>query len=167
MGSQRIDFHEILRVAQQLGATGVYFPRMETLARNNLPQAIQKSRPNASRRKQKRFLEKARDLLDQLLDDMAEANPPSPREAIDETRDWIRDNKRDLSMLVSGGDKDPIPEDEDLEIMVKASNLDSRRVFLLSMDSHFIGYADLLESRWNFQVIDPRQRPTLSQEWRG
>lgn len=166
MGSQRVDFHEVIQVAQIGGATAIYFPRMERLAYNNLADAVRQTHPGVGPYKLRQFVGKAKGLLEELLEEMELEDPPSPKEEIDAARRLFQENQRDLSGLVSGRRKDPIPEDEDLEIMVKASGLEAETVYLLSMDAHFVGYADLLEERWGFQVVDPRDRPMIAQEWR-
>lgn len=79
----------------------------------------------------------------------------------------FRENARDLSRLVTGREKDPIPEDPDLQILVQASKLEPKPVMIVTKDSHFIGYTDLIEEWYQIVVIDAVRLPLVLDEWRN
>lgn len=153
-------------MAKRNGATPVYFPQLENLASQNLSEAVASAHPGVGRYKLRRFTQKARSRLEDLLASMREWTPECPDRAVRRARTWFEENRRDLSSLVSY-EKDPTPEQEDIRIMIKASKAATGRPFILSRDAHFIGYADMIRGRWGIEVIDPRERPMIADHWRS
>lgn len=152
----------VLGFLEEVGASAIYFPVVAEEAGDNLLEVVQDVHDRPSLKTQHDLFKKAKGRLDKILAGMIERNPSLRSDELEDLRDRFRDLDRDLPPFV---DKGPIPEDNDMRIMLKASKLDVNRVFMLSRDQHFLAYADVLKDQMDIHVIDGRNLPFLAQRW--
>lgn len=109
---------------------------------------------------------RAEQRLNAVLKSLDRVDPPWTDAEVDDARKSFAANKRDLSKLIGGRPKEPVPDTRDLQIMVQASKLPST-VHLFSNDVHFWGYADLCKKWWGLEVERASYLPLLLEQWRG
>lgn len=164
-GRQSIDLSRVVTVAEDLGATCAYFPVIEVLAHNNLAQAVAETYPQKPNYELRRFTEIKRDDLHAFLDTLSERDPEIPPNDFQALREQFEAKPVNMKECI-GRDKEPIPDGEDLEIMLKAEQLTEGTAFVLSRDGHFTCYEDELSDWLGIQVIGPEEIHSLDLEWR-
>jgi hypothetical protein len=106
--------------------------------------------------------------LSGLVGALDRENPPFQPAEIDAARKAFEAEPRDLSALLGGRGKDPIPDKNDLQIMVQARKLCvSGAATVISNDAHFWSYEDKLQAWWGLHVIRTGHLPERLIEWGG
>lgn len=165
-GEYEIDIGELVGWARERGCKPVLLPIIEAECRGRLAEALfekfgHRVSPYQLRGMQKRAETRLNDLLPRL-----DRNDPAftPAEIAD-GREFFRQNQRDLSKLIGGRPKDPIPDRPDIQIMAQSSKLCTGTGFVFSNDVHFWGYHDLIKQRWKLSVHRTVDIPPLLDEW--
>lgn len=163
-GRQAIDLSRVIEVAKERGAICAYFPVIEELAHNNLTEALAETYPQKSNYKLEKWTERKRDDLDDFLDTLSRRNPEIPPNEVQTLREHFEGNPVDMKECI-GREKDPIPDDEDLRIMLMAEKLTDGTAFVLSRDGHFTCYEEQLSDWLDIQVVGPEEIHSLDLEW--
>lgn len=102
--------------------------------------------------------------LDEILAKLSREEPAYTEDEFDATKKWWDEHKHSLDHLVPG--KDPMPDDNDIRIMLQASRLATTgRIHVFSRDAHFIGYEPEIASKFNLAVQRGAALPILLNEW--
>lgn len=152
---------------RRLGARLTNIPLISREVTQRIPSAISERAPaGTSFHKLRKWQELATARWKQLEGLAETVDPQFEPSEIDSARQFFRQNARNLNHLVTGRDKNPIPEDSDIEIMIQLSKLQPRPVFVVSRDAHFVGYSDLLGPAYGLEVVEALRLPLILQEWR-
>lgn len=150
---------------QSNGVLPTYFPLIEAEVEAVLPHRITERFADQGPYKMRKIEEQAIGTWHGLAANLDRSDVKAPDDAVASLRRRVEANPQDLSRLVTGRTKDPVPETSDLRIMVMASRLEPKPVYLISRDAHFLGYNRLLEETLRVVVIDGNRVPFLVNQW--
>lgn len=129
-------------------------PVVEQESRRNLSTAVAEIFPNKDFLTLRRMQLMAATRLEQLVSLCDKDDPPVSQEEIAAARKIFEAEKRDLRGLVTGKVKEPIPDENDLRIMIQCGKLATGpRVLIVTRDAHFLGYPDIIEREWRAKVL--------------
>jgi len=63
-------------------------------------------------------------------------------------------------------EKENIPEDSDIKLIVCCSNMGWVCPYIVSNDSHFIGYLSEIHDQYNIRVLDMKELRLIMMDWK-
>jgi len=104
--------------------------------------------------------------LRKLFNQIAYFQECCSREEIGVTKTFFIKNRKDLyDPLAPARVKDPIPEVNDMRILVSAHHLDYSPTDILSEDLHFTAYSEEISSSYDVRIIDVRKLYEILPQW--
>lgn len=87
-------------------------------------------------------------------------------EEIGKGRKFFVENEKNLKEELNlQRDKDNIPEDNDIKLIVCCSKMGWVCPYILSNDSHFVGYLPEIYTQFNIRVLEMEELRQIMKEW--
>lgn len=164
--AEAVDLARVLAWGRRAGVRLVVLPVVQDEAAYRLFDAVEGAAPRANPYERRRLYGSADHRLEGILGSLDRADPPWQQEELDEARKRFEAEPRDLGALLGGRAKNPIPDPNDLQIMVQARKLaGGATAFVISNDAHFWGYEDRLAAWWGLGVVRTGLLPEMLREW--
>ena len=149
--------HEIINHCHERGITTGYFKFIRNQSFCNLAFAVSqftKDRGVESKYLLMKYCEQGTEHLKKIFLNIEEFHEIVTDAEIEIARQFFIDHERDITSLLNlQHNKSNIPEDHDLKLLVCCENSSCDKMFLISDDGHFIGYSDLIPSRYAISVL--------------
>lgn len=143
-----------------------YFPKIKEFSFRNLPKAVDELvKKRATRRYKNTYslYKKAERKLERLFDKKLTCFEESCSEYdLRFCRAFFKKHAKKLSVH---REKDPIPEEEDMVILVSTSKQPWNRKGILSDDAHFTDYKDEIHERYKVEVIPMKELNQIMISW--
>lgn len=88
------------------------------------------------------------------------------RDEIDQGKKFFVENKKDLKKELNlQKEKESIPEDNDIKLIVCSSKMGWTCPYILSNDSHFIGYQDEIHAQFKISILELEELRQIMKMW--
>lgn len=163
MGTEHLILDPVLDYCDEIGVDTYIFPWVIDRGETHLLDALREAHGKRNLREQNRLYQRAKERLDNLANRFTTKDPSVNKQEVDDLRGRFKALDLNLPPIAQ---KDPIPENEDLEIMLKSSKLPAENTFVISRDRHFLAYKDQLKEWYDLAVVDGRELPFIANRWR-
>lgn len=161
--------HTFIDQCISIGITKGYYPFIKVQALKNLTKAVnihleKRGVPYYARMK---YVEQSDKMLIELFDHkLAPLEERYTENDILAAKEFFRINEKDLSSLLEPGrQKDNIPEDHDIQLIICCLNMGWRYPYLISDDTHFTGYQEEIHKEYNIYVLEMMELRQTMKEW--
>lgn len=146
-----------------------YYPFIKVEALRNLTKAINellgtRGVPYYAR---KNYVEQSSEMLITLFEE--KLDPFDERftdEEIDKGKEFFVKNEKNLKEELNlQHEKENIPEDNDIKLIICCSNMGWDCPYILSNDSHFIGYLPEIYTQFNIRVLEMEELRQIMNGW--